>query len=76
MSQTIKYVIVPDVHSRDFWREPVNKALIETDATIVFLGDYVDPYSYEYCEYNGEKAKFIQEHIQSWTDLSDYPGGL
>jgi predicted phosphodiesterase len=68
MSQKIKYVIVPDVHSRDFWRKPVNKALSETDAVIIFLGDYVDPYPYEFCE-NGN---FIHEHIKSWTDLSDY----
>lgn len=38
-------LIVPDVHGRDFWREPVMKALEEGDARIVFLGDYLDPYS-------------------------------
>ena len=28
----MKYLIVPDVHGRDFWREPVYKTLQETDA--------------------------------------------
>lgn len=72
MLPKIKYLIIPDVHSRDFWREPVNKVLSETDAKIVFLGDYVDPYPYEFCESNGEETIFIQKHIQSWNDLSDY----
>lgn len=73
MSQKIKYVIVPDVHSRDFWREPVKKALSDTDAKIVFLGDYVDPYPREFCDYsNDEDDKFIYDHIKSWEDLSNY----
>lgn len=39
-----KLYIVPDVHGRVFW-----KALkdIKTDAPIVFLGDYLDPYGFE-----------------------------
>lgn len=37
-------LIIPDVHGRQFWREP-----IETDnfKHIVFLGDYLDPYPRE-----------------------------
>jgi hypothetical protein len=70
MSQTIKYLIVPDVHGRDFWREPVNKTLQETDAKIVFLGDYVDPYYGEF--YDGDEDKWLVEGINSWENLSDY----
>ena len=40
-----KLLIIPDVHGRGFWREPVAEALGKTP--IVFLGDYVDPYAYE-----------------------------
>ncbi len=43
-----KIVIIPDVHGRTFWVEPVRETLTETDANIIFLGDYHDPYSYEY----------------------------
>lgn len=35
-------LLIPDVHGRDFWREVKDK-----DDKIIFLGDYVDPYSYE-----------------------------
>lgn len=36
-------IIVPDVHCRDFYK-PV---LTVKDKPIIFLGDYMDPYSYE-----------------------------
>jgi len=38
----VKTLIIPDVHGRPFWR----KVLTNTDDTIVFLGDYSDPYEY------------------------------
>lgn len=38
-------IIIPDVHGRLFWKEPVAKALGKEH--IVFLGDYLDPYEYE-----------------------------
>ena len=44
MDKDIKLLLVPDVHGRDFWREPV---LANLDKQIVFLGDYLDPYSHE-----------------------------
>ena len=40
-----KYLIVPDVHGRSFWREPVYECLNKSkDTKIIFLGDYLDPY--------------------------------
>jgi predicted MPP superfamily phosphohydrolase len=36
-------IILPDVHGRDFWKDAVKTK----DETIIFLGDYVDPYDYE-----------------------------
>ena len=37
-------LIIPDVHGRSFWREPVTS---EEFDHIVFLGDYLDPYPQE-----------------------------
>lgn len=48
----VEILIVPDVHGRDFWREPVMDALEKSDACIIFLGDYLDPYIDEWKEYD------------------------
>ena len=37
-------LIIPDVHGRTFWKEPVKN---EEFDHIVFLGDYLDPYPQE-----------------------------
>lgn len=37
-------LIIPDLHGRKFWREPVIKYLNNSDIHIIFLGDYLDPY--------------------------------
>lgn len=39
----MKVIVVPDVHSRTFWKDVVN---VKCDK-IIFLGDYVDPYPSE-----------------------------
>lgn len=41
-----KTLIVPDVHGRSFWEEPVEKELENIDK-VIFLGDYLDPYPQE-----------------------------
>ena len=41
-----KILVVPDVHGRLFWKEPVEKYLDAVDR-VVFLGDYLDPYEEE-----------------------------
>ena len=46
--KNIKWLIIPDVHGREFWREPVKFTLAATNANIVFLGDYHDPYPHEW----------------------------
>lgn len=44
----VKYLIIPDVHGRTFWREIVDTTLNDwRDIKVVFLGDYLDPYQYE-----------------------------
>lgn len=37
-------LIVPDVHGREFWKEPLGKYPYEE---VIFLGDYLDPYQEE-----------------------------
>ena len=39
-----KCIIIPDVHGRQFWRNAVKG---NEGEKIIFLGDYVDPYSWE-----------------------------
>ena len=48
MKKDIKYLIVPDVHGRDFWMTPVEETLKLHDSHVVFLGDYLDPYPQEW----------------------------
>lgn len=39
--------MIPDVHGREFWKNAVSLHKNEVDK-IVFLGDYLDPYSWEF----------------------------
>lgn len=39
----MKILIIPDVHGRDFWKEPCEK----WEGKIIFLGDYHDPYLFQ-----------------------------
>jgi hypothetical protein len=56
VENNIKYLIIPDVHGRSFWKKPVKQILENTNNNVVFLGDYLDCYPYEfnkdedYCE--------------------------
>ena len=52
-NETYSILIIPDVHGRNFWVEPVQQTLKNTDARIVFLGDYLSPYPGEF-EYDFE----------------------
>ena len=47
INKNIKYVVIPDIHGRDFYLECVDYYLKNTNAQIVFLGDYIDPYPHE-----------------------------
>ena len=40
---TKRILVVPDIHGRTFWKDPVEKYIDRVDR-IVFLGDYLDPY--------------------------------
>lgn len=73
LMKNINTLIIPDVHGRDFWREPVLKTLADTDAHIVFLGDYHDPYPHEFTadlnyDYSKEAARRYDEILQRSVD--------
>lgn len=65
----IKYMVIPDVHGRDFWREPLKKLLTidGSDAKVIFLGDYVDPYPYDF-DY---KVDFYEKSIGVLNEIID-----
>lgn len=63
-----KYLIVPDVHGRTFWKEA--KELINEVGRVIFLGDYLDPYYYEGIS-RREAINQFKEIIQF---SKDYPG--
>ena len=63
----MKLLIVPDVHGRDFWRDPCYEHYNEFDK-IIFLGDYLDHYRDESTkEHDIETLKdiisFKKEHL-------------
>lgn len=64
----IKYLIIPDVHGRDFWREPVKKVLEDTNAHIVFLGDYTDGYPTEW-EHNFDYQQHTVDNFKEIIEL-------
>lgn len=53
-----KILIVPDVHGRKFWHKA--KELIDEVDQVVFLGDYLDPYSREGITFEDALKEFEQ----------------
>lgn len=51
----IEFLIIPDVHGRLFWKNSVEEVLTKTNANIIFLGDYLDPYPDEWNSEDNEK---------------------
>ena len=71
MKNDIRYVIVPDVHGRNFYEYDVNMFLEHTDDTkIIFLGDYIDPYPREKITPNDslERLKSIIDLKKKYSD--------
>lgn len=66
MEKDIKLLLVPDVHGRDFWREPV---MANLDKKIVFMGDYVDPFPDE--KITGEKVVSTLLEIISLASVNE-----
>lgn len=69
-----KILIVPDVHGRSFWREPVMKALKEGRGEVIFLGDYTDPYQDENVEIKADLKAEAFAVLEEIIDLKEqYP---
>lgn len=66
MEKNIHTLIIPDVHGRVFWKKPVEEVLEGSDAKIIFLGDYLDPYLYEF----GIGDSFFSSP-DKWAEIAD-----
>ena len=64
-----KILIVPDVHGRAFWHRAME--LVDQVDQIVFLGDYLDPYSYEGISFDLALEEFhkILEFKEEYPEL-------
>lgn len=64
-----KILIVPDVHGRAFWHRAME--LIDQVDQIVFLGDYLDPYSHEGISFDLALEEFhkILEFKEEYPEL-------
>ena len=62
-----RILIIPDVHGRDFWKEPVKQELKNSETSIIFLGDYTDGYhaewepNFDYLQHTVDNLKEIIE---------------
>jgi predicted phosphodiesterase len=63
-----KILIVPDVHGRKFWHKA--KEMIDNVDKVVFLGDYLDPYSHEGITFEDsvEEFKDILNFKEQYSD--------
>lgn len=64
-------LIIPDIHHRTFWKDCVKK--IDEVDKVVFLGDYLDPYSFEGNNVMDMDKGFenLKEIVKLKTDASD-----
>lgn len=60
-----KILCVPDVHGREFWREPCQ----DWQGSIVFLGDYHDPYSFQVSQ--DKSRKNLEKLVEFYKENSD-----
>ena len=72
MDKDIQILLIPDVHGRQFWKQPVMEVLENTNAKIVFLGDYLDVYPQEFAEiYDFKLNVYTQENYDKIYKLLD-----
>jgi predicted phosphodiesterase len=65
MSKSI--LVIPDIHGETFWKEPVQKYIYQVDR-IIYLGDYLDPYSDKFgSNYDPEATTLFIEKMKSRT---------
>ena len=67
MDKDIQILLIPDVHGRYFWKGPVKETLENTNAKIVFLGDYLDVYLREFVKIYGYKLDIYTQ--ENWDKI-------
>lgn len=67
MDKDIQILLIPDVHGRYFWKGPVKETLENTNAKIVFLGDYLDVYLREFVKIYGYKLDVYTQ--ENWDKI-------
>lgn len=67
MDKDIQILVIPDVHGRYFWKGPVKETLENTNAKIVFLGDYLDVYLREFVKIYGYKLDVYTQ--ENWDKI-------
>lgn len=65
MKPNIRYLILPDVHGRDFWVKPVEEALADPGVKIIFEGDFHDPYPWEF----ENEPNYLQKSIDNFKEI-------
>lgn len=66
----MKVLVIPDVHSRKFWKQAVTNNIDSVDR-VVFLGDYVDPYPTDTMEKFDDPLECLKEIINLKKELRD-----
>ena len=72
----INTLIIPDVHGRDFWIEPVEECLKNENIHIIFLGDYHDIYPYEWKKNTDANKISIERFKQIIALKQQYPNRI
>ena len=66
MKPNMRYLILPDVHGREFWVKPVEETLADpAEPRIVFLGDYHDPYPWEF----DQDDDYLQRSVDRFREI-------
>jgi len=60
-----KILVVPDVHGREFWKEPCQ----QWQGSIVFLGDYHDPYPFQVSQ--SKSLENLKELVEFYEENKD-----
>lgn len=58
----MKLLVIPDVHGRGFWKKPCSE--IEKYDSVIFLGDYMDPYDFE--------GITVEDAIKNFKEILDF----
>lgn len=65
-----KILIIPDIHSRLFWKKDIEKHFNNVDK-VIFLGDYIDPYINEAEKHYDSNIECLKEIINFKKENSD-----